>query len=117
MFGTVLLCAAAAAGILLFFWCLIGVLLLPLSGRRNPMCAVFRAAGDAGSLEREVRAFEWLCHTGLVRGRILIVDCGLNETGLAVAKKLASTAGAAVCTLQTLAFAWEGGTELDGADR
>jgi len=83
----ILSCVLAAAGALLFLWCLIGAFLLPVAG--GDFTAVLRAEGGAEELEQTIRGFEWLRGTGLIDMTLQIVDCGLNAEGLETARRLA----------------------------
>ncbi len=73
----VILCALAAGGLLLVVWCVVGRLLLPVS---RSLVSVYVLRGDAQELEQTVRAFEWLCESGLMAGTLLVVDCAQDQT-------------------------------------
>ena len=107
MFGTLLLSAAAAAGILLVIWCVVGALLLPLAGRKAPATVLLPASGDGARLEHDVRGFQWLCDSGLVCGSVVVVDCGLDAQGRALAERLARERNVYFCTEPTLLAAWQ----------
>ena len=68
-----------AAGVLLFLWCLWGWFLLPLND--DAVQLVLNARENADDLERQLRALCWLRGSSLLRGKIVIVDDGLSETG------------------------------------
>lgn len=72
----VILCALAAAGLLLVVWCVVGRLLLPVS---RSLVSVYVLRGDGQELEQTVRAFEWLCESGLMAGTLVVVDCAQDE--------------------------------------
>jgi len=84
MFAQILLCALAAAGALFAVWCLGGWLLLP----GEDTVTLYPAKNGAGRLEKAARCHAWLAETGLVRGRFVIVDCGLDGDGRALADTL-----------------------------
>lgn len=46
-----------------------------------------RGAGE--SLERDLRSLMWLRELGLMRCGVAVVDCGMSEEGLEVARRLA----------------------------
>ena len=64
VFWQVVSCVLAAAGILLFLWCLIGAFVLPVA--TPGLTAVYRARGEARDMEQMVRGFAWLWGTGVV---------------------------------------------------
>ena len=68
----VVVCALAAAGVLLIVWCVVGHMLLPVA--RSLVSVYVLRSGDI-SLEQTVRAFEWLCESNLMAGTLLVVDC------------------------------------------
>ena len=68
-----------AAGVLLCLWCLFGWFLLPFG--EKDLQLLLRVSGDAKHLERQVRALSWLKGSGLLKGRLVILDCGLNQDG------------------------------------
>ena len=88
MIWQVLSCTLATAGLILFFWCLIGSFLLPVAGQN--LVAVYRAFGDASDLEQTVRSFAWLHETGILDMPMQIQDCGMNQEAKLRADKLAS---------------------------
>lgn len=106
MIGTFLLSAAAAAGILLVIWCVVGVLLLPLAGRHAPAAALLPARGDGAKLEHDVRGFQWLCDSGFIHGSVIVIDCGLDAEGRALAQRLACEPNVYFCAEPTLVAAW-----------
>jgi hypothetical protein len=81
MLGDILLCALAAAGALFAAWCLGGWLLLP-----NDATVTLYAAKNGASLEKAARCRKWLAASGLVKGRFVIVDCGLDADGRKLAE-------------------------------
>lgn len=92
----VIVCALAAAGLLLIVWCAVGRLLLPVS---RDVVSVYVISGGEKELTQTVRAFEWLCQSGLMSGTLFVVDNGANETLRALAEGLCeNTDCARVCT-------------------
>ncbi len=80
----------AAFGAVSLGWLALGALLLP---GECPGRMVIGAAGDAAGLEQAVRGALWLRRTGLWRGRIVIEDLGLTESGRALAQLLSAEGG------------------------
>ena len=68
----VIVCALAAAGVLLIVWCVVGRMLLPVDKR---LVSVYVLRSGDISLEQTVRAFEWLCESNFMAGTLLVVDC------------------------------------------
>jgi len=87
MVWQVIFCVLAAAGILLFLWCLAGTFLLPVAG--DGMVIRYRASGGAPALEQTVRSFLWLRETGLIDMPLQIIDDGLDQEARGVAVRLA----------------------------
>lgn len=75
-----LLAFFTAAGIVLILWCLLGILLIPVFG--DDMVTLCMAEGDGEDLEQKVRGYGWLRDGRLTGGRLVILNCGLSETGL-----------------------------------
>ena len=82
----------AAFGLVSLCWLALGALLLP--GRCGVRLTVSARGGGEG-LEQTVRGLLWLRRTGLLRGEIIIEDCGLDGNGLALARTLAGRHGVA----------------------
>ncbi len=80
MFLDILLVFLAAAGILLLLWCLLGLVLLPVFGRS--METLYYVKGGGEGMEQRVRAYSWLREGRITGGRLIVVDCGLNEQGM-----------------------------------
>ena len=80
-------CVLAAAGLILFLWCLIGSFLLPVAGPN--LTAVYRASADAPDLEQAVRSFSWLHETGMIDMPLQILDCGMDPHAAMRAERLA----------------------------
>lgn len=97
----VILSLLAVAGLLSLSWLLLGMILLPAGSEES--LSVIPAEGDGEELEQAVRGFLWLRGGGLLRGRILIVDCGLNSAGRAVAAALClREPGVEICQLNQI---------------
>ena len=90
VFTELLFVLLAAVG-LMSLGCLLFIRILfpPGSAEEVPL-AIIPAAGDAAALDVTVRRLVWLRRWGLCRGRVAVVDCGLNETGRTVARFLCS---------------------------
>lgn len=87
MIWQILLCALAAAGLLLVFWLLGGLLLLPLRLRHGYV--VLFVDETAQHLEQSMRALSWLSGSGLLSAPTLLVDCEKNPQLTCLAKRLA----------------------------
>lgn len=97
----VLLSLLAAVGLLSLSWLLMGYILTP-AGRGEGL-SVIPGRGDGETLEQSVRGFLWLRGGGLLRGDVVIVDCGLTPTGRAVAAALClREPGVEICPLSEL---------------
>ena len=80
----------AAVGLVSLGWLALGALLLP--GRCDARLTVSARGGGEG-LEQTVKGLLWLRRTGLLRGEVIIEDCGLDRDGLALARALAEQHG------------------------
>ncbi len=78
-------CILAAAGLLLFVWCLAGAFLLPARG----FTLQLRVSGSAEELEQSVRSAAWLIGSGLLRAPLEIVGSGLTDEALSRCERLA----------------------------
>ena len=66
-----------AGGVLLFLWCVTGLLLFPVCGEDTVL--VWHMAAPCPELEYRLRGVLWLLRTGLCGARLVLVDCGLSE--------------------------------------
>lgn len=82
----VLLALFSVLGLLSLSWLLLGHILAPTCGGR--VCAVIPAAGSGEDLEQSTRGILWLKGGALLPGRVVIVDCGLDAGGRALAEAL-----------------------------
>ena len=80
----------AAFGLVSLGWLALGALLLP--GRCAARLVVSARDGGEG-LEQTVKGLLWLRRAGLLRGEIVIEDCGLDGDGVALARTLAEKSG------------------------
>ena len=80
----------SAFGLVSLVWLALGAMLLPVD---CPTRAVVTGRGRGDGLEQTVRALMWLRRTGLWRGVVVIEDGGLDEKGLALARKLVQCHG------------------------
>ena len=76
----------AAVGTAALLWCLTGLLLYPVFGADMVTCC--RVWGDGETMEQQVRAYGWLRDCRREGGRMVLLDCGLTETGLRTAEIL-----------------------------
>lgn len=72
----------AALGVVLFFWCLLGILVAPVFG--PDMVTLCFAKGEGKFLEHRVRSYGWFREGELTGGRLMIIDKGLSEEGLKI---------------------------------
>ncbi|MDD5938069.1 MAG: hypothetical protein PUC36_03550 [Clostridiales bacterium] len=82
----VVLSLLAVFGLLGLGWLLFGHVLTPVGGAHA--CALVRGSGDGEELEQAVKGLLWLRGGGLLRGPVVIADCGLSSAGQAVAAAL-----------------------------
>ena len=85
MLDLILVLLAAAGGVLIL-WCILGLLLQPVFGKK--MVTLCYAQGDGDELEQKVRAYRYLREGRVAGGRLVVVDCGLNAMGLGRAQIL-----------------------------
>lgn len=76
----------AVLGLMTIGWLLFGHLLRPTGGGRA--CVIVPAHGDGAGLEQAVTGLLWLRGGGLLTAPVLLVDCGLNAEGKALAAAL-----------------------------
>ena len=89
LFTQIAIAATAAAILFGVFWRLYGSLRTPVRGIRGTgVCTVVTAKGSADGLEQTLKNLAWLEENGIVVARIVIVDCGLDTEGLALARLL-----------------------------
>ncbi len=86
MLATILVIFFALAGLIFLIWCLFGLLLTPVFG--EDMVTLCYCCGDGKDLEQQVRAYGWLREGRISGGRLVLVDCGLDEQGLCLAQLL-----------------------------
>lgn len=83
-----LLTLLAAVGFASILWMFLEHRLVPGSGEESGVFTVVRGSGDGAELEQSIRSLLRLRREGLYRGTILVVDCGLDEEGKALARLL-----------------------------
>lgn len=97
-----LLAFFAAVGIAWTVWTAAEALFLSRWERREPVVALVPARRDAPALERTVAGLLWTTVCGRKLERILIADCGLDDTGREVARRLVrQNAAVALCTMDS----------------
>ena len=80
----------AAIGLASMMWVVVkAVLYAPLEWRRPGAVALIPAQGDGDGLEEQVRTRERLRKEQALVSTALLVDCGLTEEGLRLARLLA----------------------------
>ena len=72
----------ATIGIFTLVWLLFGHLLLPIPAAKG-LRIIVPLEGDAAMLEQTLRQLLWLRSGKLLRFELILLDRGLNETGLA----------------------------------
>ena len=82
----VILSLLAVVGLLSLGWLLFGRTLSPAGGEK--VCLLVPGRGDGSDLEQAVTGLLWLRGGGMLGGRIVLVDCGLNSAGKSVAAAL-----------------------------
>ena len=97
----ILFCALAAAALLGLLWLLLAQLLLPI--RAKDACLVLLGRGDGEGLEQNCRGYLLLKTAGALSAPLYLVDDGLSEEGLALAKQLTMLSGSIrLCPLDAL---------------
>ena len=74
MLETVILSLLSALGIVLIIWCICGRLLLPMDG--EGFCVIFADRSEESN--RQIRAYTYLLHSGLMQIPLCVVDLGLD---------------------------------------
>ena len=93
-----LLAMLAAIGLASLMWAAVRTVLFSGPERRPRAVVIVPAAGDGADLEGQVRKLGLLRQEQGAFGRVLLLDCGLNETGQRAAALLAeSDRWVAVC--------------------
>lgn len=80
--------ALSAIGLTAVIWVTLGIIFYPRRRGTIPAVAVVSASGDGGKLEHTVRALERSRYEEGGFARIIILDRGLSEQGLALAELL-----------------------------
>lgn len=86
MIRQLLLCALAAAGLVMLFWLALGTLLLPV--RLNDGCILIMVEENAERLEHRLRGCAWLIESGLVSATVILADAQRNKQATNLAKRL-----------------------------
>lgn len=81
-----LLCALAAAGLVMLFWLALGALLLPVRLKNGYL--LIPVEENAERLEQRLRGCAWLIESGLVSVTVILADSQQNEQTTALAKRL-----------------------------
>lgn len=79
----------AAIGLASLMWAVVKAVLYPAPERRRGAAALVPAQGDGEGLEGQIRIMERLRKEQALVGTVLLVDCGLTEEGLRLARLLA----------------------------
>ena len=74
---------------LLLLWTIKGLLLRPVKVGKSSKITVLISAGESSEiLEREVRGLRWLRDDGILRADIFIIDTGMDEETVKIARFL-----------------------------
>ena len=77
----------------------------PLTETEEDILALVPAKSGGNTLDQTVRSLLFLRRWGLFRGRVAVVDCGLNEEGRTIARLLcANTDEVLLCDLSELPY-------------
>ena len=82
----------ASVGLASILWVILAPRMFPASEGKD-LFAVVRGRGRGDELEQDVRDLLWLHHRGHWQGTILVVDCGMDEEGKALARLLCANNG------------------------
>ena len=74
----ILLVFLSAAGITLVLWCVGGLLLVPFFDDQSVLLCTITE--DAPDLEKRVRAYAWLCGSGIIKGKMLLIGRRLTTS-------------------------------------
>lgn len=86
----VLLAFWIAAAVLILCWYLRGVMLTPVRrGRNQDITMHIKVSGPAPELEETVDGLLWLLSDGVLPGRIILEDQGMDEETREIARRLA----------------------------
>ena len=97
----ILICALAAAAVLVLLWLLCAQFLLPVRTKNVWMLLV--GQGDGATLEQDCRAYLLLKTAGALCRPLVIVDESLSEEGRSLAERLTSLDGSIrLCTWEEL---------------
>lgn len=93
----------ATLGLAFLLWLFAARRLLMPDDEYGRAVAVVRGEGSGEGLEQRVRELLWLRNWSLFQSNIVIVDCGLNEQGRALAQLLcANTDDILLCSIEKL---------------
>jgi len=92
-FTELFLVLLAAFGLMMLGCMLFMHVLFPPDLIENGVLTLVPACGDARTLDVTLHRLLWLRRRGLYRGRIAVVDCGLDEAGRAVVRLLCADCG------------------------
>ena len=87
MFLQIMLAIAAISVVFGVIWTVLTSLRTPIrAGRGTDVHTVIRVRDSAPELEQTLKGLIWLQENDMVLGQILIVDCGMDEEGLALTR-------------------------------
>lgn len=99
----VIVCILSVLGLSTLIWSIVGAFLLPVRGGDNCLVhIVLDAKGDCGQLQCIVRALDWIADLGLIEFDTIIVDNGMKQESLQVAKLLAKNENISLCSPEQL---------------
>lgn len=85
MVAEILLFTLGAGGLLFILWAAFGYLVLPIS---KCCVTVFPVSSETKELERQVRAFAFLRNSCFIRGRLILLDCGIPADAMELVQRL-----------------------------
>lgn len=87
IFLQIILSTAAVSVIFGVVWTVLTSLRTPIRcGRGTGVHTLISVKDNAPDLEQTLKGLVWLQENGIVVGRILVVDCGMDEEGLALVR-------------------------------
>ena len=77
-------------GLMFVIWLVKSMLLMPVpAGQNIRISIVMRAEGSCPELENTAKSVLWLIHSGVIEGKLIIADAGLDSESGKVARLLA----------------------------
>ena len=87
IFLQIAIAVTAATVIFGVIWMIYGSLRTPVRcGEKASVCTMISVRENAEGLEQTLRGLVWLQENGTLLGRIVIVDCGMDDEGRALTR-------------------------------